>query len=634
MITPIKKSQQPAFPVNRNIFGHFIESGFGRQVPGMWAEMIYNRAFRKVAPYSFYTWEWLGMEEPMYNENAPFWHNGYEEHDWEEIGDVTQTDTHGSNTFKGKRSLRLGGNKEEEHGLRQRRIWVDANRDYTFQVFAGVQGKHRLAGLDGFEGHDHTGADRPFTIRFRAEDGRIAFEKTITLTPVQGQQEIAVRFTASGWVDLELVFDWKGTVLLSWVSMMPNDNQKGWRKDVVALMKKANVPLVRFPGGCFVSFFDWESSIGPRDRREPMESYYWGGLEENDVGLDEFMDLAEMVGFEPQVCFNMMSSYPFKARQMVEYLNAPSDVGMGRLRMLNGHKEPRKVKFFEMDNEPWRKWSPVQYAHACVEFAEEMRLADPDIQLMMACYGYPTEALRDMLDVAGGTINYIIYRQGDPKFVAEVMEILRAYNKDSGNQVKLVNTEWLPSCKTKIPFEDPTVPMDFDWGRDRITNDYHRCFGFFQPRWFYALNGAARLLDYMSYGGEFASANFNNCCNTWGQNIINASKQTAWLSCAGEMFAFLSEYFIEGMAVNYDSGKEGLSVQGIDRPEGRRLFLVNNTGEPLTVAVEGSWRGEELSASGQLVQITQEENPLVRKPVEASSEISLSPWSIVALKSE
>ena len=118
MITPIKKSQQPAFPVNRNIFGHFIESGFGRQVPGMWAEMIYNRAFRKVAPYSFYTWEWLGMEEPMYNENAPFWHSGYEEHDWEEIGDVTQTDTHGSNTFKGKRSLRLGGNKEEEHGLR------------------------------------------------------------------------------------------------------------------------------------------------------------------------------------------------------------------------------------------------------------------------------------------------------------------------------------------------------------------------------------------------------------------------------------------------------------------------------------------------------------------------------------
>ena len=173
-----------------------------------------------------------------------------------------------------------------------------------------------------------------------------------------------------------------------------------------------------------------------------------------------------------------------------------------------------------------------------------------------------------------------------------------------------------------------------DRGRDRITNDYHRCFGFFQPRWFYALNGAARLLDYMSYGGEFASANFNNCCNTWGQNIINASKQTAWFSCAGEMFAFLSEYFAEGTAVNYDSGKDGLSVQGLDTPEGRRLFLVNNTGETVTVATEGKWRGEELSASGQLVQITQEENPLMRKPVEASGEISMSAWSIVALKAE
>ena len=70
-------------PVSRDIFGNFIESGFGRQVNGMWSEMLYNRAFRKVPEYKYATWEWLGLEEPYYNENAPFWHSGYEERDWD-----------------------------------------------------------------------------------------------------------------------------------------------------------------------------------------------------------------------------------------------------------------------------------------------------------------------------------------------------------------------------------------------------------------------------------------------------------------------------------------------------------------------------------------------------------------------
>lgn len=632
MISLQKAAYQPKAPVDRRILGHFIESGFGRQVPGMWSEMLYNRAFRKIAPYSFFTWEWLGFEEPMYNENAPFWHDGYEEHDWENVGDVTLEGTHGSNTFKGKRSLRVTNNKGGEAGLRQRRIWVEAGKEYQFQIFAGVQGKHRMAGLDGFEGHDHTGEDRPFSIKFKTEDGAIAFEKELVFTPVQGMQQIAATFPASGWVDLYLVFDWQGTVLLSWVSMMPADNQKGWRKDVVSKMKDVNVPLVRFPGGCFVSFFDWEASIGPRDRREPMESYYWGGMEENDVGLDEFMDLAELVGFAPQVCFNMMSSFPFKARQMVEYLNAPADVGMGRLRALNGYTEPRKAKLFEMDNEPWRKWSPLQYAEACVEFGTEMRLADPDIELQMACYGYPIESLRGMLDIAGGTVNYVIYRDGSPKTVHRVLEILRQYNADSGNNVRMVNTEWLPSCGSETPFEDSSIPTDFNWGRERITNDYHHTFGFFQTRWFYALNGAARILDYMSYGGEFVSANFNNCCNTWGQNIIEASKKTSWLSCSGEMFRFFGEYFLEGDAVNYETGVKGVSAQEIDSANGRRFFLVNNTGEEVTVALDGTWAGELLVGPDQLAKISENENPLSRTAVTASGSITLPAWSIAALK--
>ena len=72
-------------PVDKRIFGSFIEAGFGRQLSGMWSEMLFNRSFRSVPPYQIATWEWLGIEKPMYNENAPFWHSGYEEYDWESL---------------------------------------------------------------------------------------------------------------------------------------------------------------------------------------------------------------------------------------------------------------------------------------------------------------------------------------------------------------------------------------------------------------------------------------------------------------------------------------------------------------------------------------------------------------------
>ncbi len=632
MIVPKKAANQPELPVHREILGHFVESGFGRQVSGMWSEMIFNRAFREIKPYSFFTWEWLGFEQPMYHEGAPFWHSGYEEHDWKSVGEVSRQHTHGSNTFKGKQSLKLENLREALGGLRQDRIHVEAGKRYHFTVFAGVQGKHRMAGLDGFEGHDHTGEEKPFVIRFTKADGSVAAEQVLTLTPVQQPYTMTFTFRETGWVDLQLLMEWKGTVLLSWVSMMPEDNRKGWRADVVELMKQVQVPVVRFPGGCFVSFFDWESSIGPRDRREPMESYYWGGLEENDVGLDEFMDLAEMVGFQPQICFNMMSSYPFKARQMVEYLNAPADEGMGRLRKINGYEKPRGVRLFEMDNEPWRKWSPTQYAAACVEFGTEMRKADDGIELMMACYGYPIESLRDMLDIAGGTVNYVIYRNGAPDFVPQVLEILRQYQADTGNHVRMVNTEWLPSCGSRTPFEEEGVPNDFNWGKERITNDYRHTFGFFQIRWSYALNGAERILDYMSYGGEFRLANFNNCCNTWGQNIINASKESAWLSCAGEMFRLFGDYFVEGTAENLESGVPGLRLQILRSGEGDRFFLVNNTREEYTVQVDGGYEGECLSGPDRLARITEREHPLSRKTVSGEGSITLPAWSVTALK--
>ena len=72
---------------------------------------------------------------------------------------------------------------------------------------------------------------------------------------------------------------------------MPADNVHGWRADTLALLRELDSPVYRWPGGNFVSGYDWQDGIGDRDRRPPRKNPAWKGIEPNDVGLDEFMAL-------------------------------------------------------------------------------------------------------------------------------------------------------------------------------------------------------------------------------------------------------------------------------------------------------------------------------------------------------
>ncbi len=569
---------------DRRVFGGFIESGFGRQVSGMWSEMLYNRAFKEVPAYTAPTWEWLGLDASMYNSNAPFWHSGYEEHDWETVGGAALHRTLGTLTFKGLTTLIVENpHQDAEAGLRQRGIYLEAGREYRLRLFAGRRGESGEAGLNGFGDTIHSDDARPLRVRLGG------FEWEAPLTTVCDKFEWSFTAECSERTALELVFDWQGAAILVCASLMPCDNLDGWRADVVELMREAGPSVVRFPGGCFVSFYDWERSIGDRDARAPMPSYYWGGLEENDVGLDEFMRLAELVGFEPQICFNMMSSTPYKARQLVEYLNAPADVGMGRLRALNGHAAPYGVRLFEMDNEPARKWTARQYCEQCVAFAREMRLADPDIELMFAAYAYPPELLGDMLELVGGDVQYVIYRQGEPEFVRNVLPIIREYNARHGAALRLVNTEWLPPCDSIEPFEDPEIPTQFSW-RGEMLNDYRKVFSIQQISWNYALNGARRLLEYLGYGGEFALANFNNMCNTWGQNLIESYCEGSELSNMGRVFALFRRNFRPCTACDTRVDDTRVYAQRLRDELGDALYVINHSSTPLRVRLPaGEW---------------------------------------------
>ncbi|MCY2928764.1 MAG: hypothetical protein NTV86_04580, partial [Planctomycetota bacterium] len=271
----------------------------------------------------------------------------------------------------------------------------------------------------------------------------------------------------------------------------------------------------------------------------------WRVLEENDVGIDEFLDLCHEIPCEPQICINMMTSTPFRAAELVEYCNGPDTSSMGRFRKENGAVRKNRVTYWEMENEPSRKWSAIQYAERVVAFASAMRAVDPSIQLMMAYYGgpgYGLEGLGQMLEIAGKHVQYVIHRDGDRPFIAKALAILREYNKATGSAIRQVNSEWIGSLSSPEAFPDPDIPHEWDWerewGMDTTWADYKKLLSFRQIHWFYALNVAWRIVDYLSYGGEFFSANFNNCVNTWGQNIIESAKEGAWLSPPGRVFRF------------------------------------------------------------------------------------------------
>jgi len=605
-----RSGEYTAVPSDRRILGSFIESGYGRQVPGMWAECIYNRSFRKVVPYKHPTWCWLGLDAEHYNENAPFWHSGYEEHDWEFIGEPEIERTLGEETHKGKSSLLLNNGEVKLCGVLQKGIHLRGGIKYTFRIFLG-QRINRFgadASISGFGMNVRALDEKPVKIT-------IGSHETVINAAGDPREHVWEFVSDKDEVcTLSITFDWKGGLILATTSLMPEDNILGWRKDVVEAIREAAPSVVRFPGGCFVSFFDWKTAVGPNERREPMESFYWGGLEENDVGLREFMELSELCGYEAQVCFNMLTSTPFDARCMVEYLNAPADVGYGRLRALDGHPEPWHVRYFECDNEAYRRWNPVQYAEKCVEFAREMRLVTPDAEFMMIGYGFDISHLPMMLEIAGMDINYVIHRDGSPEMVEKLLAVIRAYNEKSGRNIRLVNTEWLPSCASPEPFEVQGMRQDYRWD-SKIHNDYNDVFSRHQLSWNYALNGAHRILDYMSYGGEFALANFNNMANTFGQNLIEAAKDKCWLSCMGEVFSFFRRNFVPCTAAHCDTGDENVFALFARDENGReQLYVVNHSSAEKEFALpEGNWYpADGIASETRAAFVTAEEKPVQR----------------------
>jgi alpha-L-arabinofuranosidase len=134
----------------------------------------------------------------------------------------------------------------------------------------------------------------------------------------------------------------------------PIPNTRGIRNDVVAALRRLNIPNLRWPGGCFADEYHWMDGIGPRDKRPTMINTHWGGvIENNSFGTHEFLDLCEQVGAEPYICGNLGSGSVEEMSKWVEYITFDGQSPMAELRKQNGRDKPWKVKFWGVGNENW-----------------------------------------------------------------------------------------------------------------------------------------------------------------------------------------------------------------------------------------------------------------------------------------
>lgn len=131
-------------------------------------------------------------------------------------------------------------------------------------------------------------------------------------------------------------------------------NTKGFRKDVMAALKDLQVPLVRWPGGCFADEYHWRDGIGPRNKRPVGVNTNWGGvLEDNAFGTHEFFELAEMLGADTYVNGNLGTGSAQEMAQWLEYMTSDSKSTLAQLRRKNGRDKPWKLDYFAVGNEAW-----------------------------------------------------------------------------------------------------------------------------------------------------------------------------------------------------------------------------------------------------------------------------------------
>jgi alpha-N-arabinofuranosidase len=166
----------------------------------------------------------------------------------------------------------------------------------------------------------------------------------------------------------------------------PSADGHGFRQDVLALVRELAPTIMRYPGGNFVSGYNWEDGVGPAGNRPRRLDLAWMSTETNQFGTNEFIDWCRLADAEPMLAVNLGTRGPDAARNLVEYCNHPGGTTLSDLRRAHGWERPHGVKFWCLGNEmdgPWQMGAKTaqEYGRIATEAAKMMRWVDPRIEL-------------------------------------------------------------------------------------------------------------------------------------------------------------------------------------------------------------------------------------------------------------
>ena len=169
----------------------------------------------------------------------------------------------------------------------------------------------------------------------------------------------------------------------------PLSDANGFRKDVMDEVRNLGVPIIRYPGGNFVSGYNWMDGVGPRKDRPHVLDKAWNTIDTNQFGTNEFMAWSKMVGSKPLMGLNLGTGTPERAAALVEYCNLEKGTKWSDLRRSHGIDQPYKVEHWCLGNEmdgPWQigHMTAAEYGLKAQDAARQMRAVDPSLKLI-AC---------------------------------------------------------------------------------------------------------------------------------------------------------------------------------------------------------------------------------------------------------
>lgn len=191
----------------------------------------------------------------------------------------------------------------------------------------------------------------------------------------------------------------------------PLSDAQGFRQDVIEAVRPLRMPLLRWPGGNFVSGYHWQDGVGSREQRPRRMNLAWASEESNRFGTDEFIQYCRTIDTEPYLCVNMGSGTMDEAQAWVEYCNGTANSYWANLRRQHGHEEPYGVKYWGLGNEMYGSWqigmlSAQDYVKKAIEFAKVMKWTDPSIELVSCGQNGWSDWDRIVLEGLAPFVNY------------------------------------------------------------------------------------------------------------------------------------------------------------------------------------------------------------------------------------